>query len=63
MNTFSNESEIRMNNFEFFSWMGAVDPPFEKSALFEKKSNNIILNIFSLRTSHVYTCLNFTYSA
>ena len=43
--------------------MGAVDPLFKKRALFEKKSNDIILYISSLRTSHVYTCLNFTYSA
>ena len=44
--------------------MGAVDPPLSKKVSFlKKKSNNIILCISSLRTSHVYTCLKFTYSA
>ena len=44
--------------------MGAVDPPLLKKVPFlKKKSNNIILYISSIRTWHVYTCLNFTYSA
>ena len=41
---------------------GCGRPPLSKKVPFlKKKSNNIILYISSSKTSHVYTCLNFTY--
>ena len=45
-------------------WVRSTPPPLSKKVPFlKKKSNNIILYISSLRKSHVYTCLNLTYSA